>query len=79
MHGATLDHRMFNAPVEAFAPEYRLLVWDARGHGQSQSIVGCVQLRPFAEGEWLSPLAGMSVNMTLTETGSTIHFACDRL
>ncbi len=36
MHGATMDHRMFNAQVEALAPQYRVLVWDARGHGQSQ-------------------------------------------
>lgn len=38
MHGATMDHRMFNPQVEALAPEYRLLVWDARGHGESQPI-----------------------------------------
>ncbi|MFO7537373.1 MAG: alpha/beta hydrolase [Chloroflexota bacterium] len=38
MHGATMDHRMFNAQVDAFAPHYRLLVWDARGHGKSQPI-----------------------------------------
>jgi 3-oxoadipate enol-lactonase len=38
MHGATMDHRMFNAQVEAFASRYRLLVWDARGHGKSQPI-----------------------------------------
>jgi len=38
MHGATMDHRMFNAQVEAFISDYRILVWDARGHGQSQPI-----------------------------------------
>ena len=38
MHGATMDHRMFNAQVEALAPYYRVLVWDARGHGQSQPV-----------------------------------------
>jgi pimeloyl-ACP methyl ester carboxylesterase len=36
LHGATMDHRMFNAQVEALVPEYRVLVWDARGHGRSQ-------------------------------------------
>lgn len=36
MHGATMDHRMFNAQVAAFAAEYRVLVWDARGHGRSR-------------------------------------------
>lgn len=38
MHGATMDHRMFNAQIEALIPEYRVLVWDARGHGKSQPI-----------------------------------------
>jgi pimeloyl-ACP methyl ester carboxylesterase len=37
-HGATMDHRMFDAQVEALAGEYRVLTWDARGHGQSQPI-----------------------------------------
>lgn len=38
MHGATMDHRMFNAQVEALIPHYRVLVWDARGHGKSKPI-----------------------------------------
>jgi pimeloyl-ACP methyl ester carboxylesterase len=38
MHGATMDHRMFKAQVEALVSNYRVLVWDARGHGQSQPI-----------------------------------------
>ncbi len=38
MHGATMDHRMFNAQVEALVADYRVLVWDARGHGQSTPI-----------------------------------------
>ncbi len=38
MHGATMDHRMFNAQVEALAADYRILTWDARGHGLSQPI-----------------------------------------
>lgn len=38
MHGATMDHRMFDAQVEALAPQYRVLAWDARGHGKSQPI-----------------------------------------
>lgn len=39
-HGATMDHRMFNAQVEALASDYRMLVWDARGHGQSRPMHG---------------------------------------
>jgi pimeloyl-ACP methyl ester carboxylesterase len=38
MHGATMDNRMFNPQVEALLPEYRVLVWDARGHRESQPI-----------------------------------------
>lgn len=38
MHGATMDHRMFNAQVEALVADYRVLVWDARGHGRSQPL-----------------------------------------
>ncbi|MEZ4641433.1 MAG: alpha/beta hydrolase [Chloroflexota bacterium] len=38
MHGATMDHRRFNAQIEALLPHYRLLVWDARGHGRSQPL-----------------------------------------
>lgn len=38
MHGATMDHRMFNAQVPALLGEYRVLVWDARGHGRSQPV-----------------------------------------
>lgn len=37
-HGATMDHRMFNAQVEAFVEDYRVLVWDVRGHGRSQPM-----------------------------------------
>ena len=35
-HGALMDHRMFNAQVEALRDKYRLLVMDGRGHGLSQ-------------------------------------------
>lgn len=38
MHGATMDHRMFNAQVEALLPDYRVLVWDCRGQGASQPM-----------------------------------------
>lgn len=38
LHGAGMDHRMFNAQVQAVVPHYRVLVWDARGHGKSQPV-----------------------------------------
>lgn len=33
-----MDHRMFNAQVEALIPNYRVLTWDARGHGKSRPL-----------------------------------------
>jgi len=49
MHGATMDHRMFNAQIEALIPEYRVLVWDARGHGKSQPVGNNFSLEICAE------------------------------
>lgn len=37
-HGATMDHRMFDAQVAALAGAYRVLTWDVRGHGRSQPL-----------------------------------------
>lgn len=37
--GLTADHRLFDKQIEAFAPRYHCLVWDAPAHGAS---------RPFA-------------------------------
>ena len=34
--GLTADHRLFGLQVKAFAGRYRLLVWDAPGHGASR-------------------------------------------
>ena len=33
--GLTADHRLFGRQVEAFQGKYRVLVWDAPGHGES--------------------------------------------
>jgi 3-oxoadipate enol-lactonase len=37
-HGATIDHRTWNPQLKVLEDEYRVLVWDVRGHGQSQPI-----------------------------------------
>lgn len=49
MHGATMDHRMFNAQVHALSPYYRVLVWDVRGHGKSQPNSEDISLASYAE------------------------------
>ncbi|MCB9461337.1 MAG: alpha/beta hydrolase [Anaerolineaceae bacterium] len=48
MHGATMDHRMFNAQVDALLPNYRVLVWDARGHGKSLPNLADITLETYA-------------------------------
>jgi 3-oxoadipate enol-lactonase len=40
-HGLLMDHEMFAPQMEALAPEFRCVAWDARGHGKST-----------AEGSW---------------------------
>ncbi|MBN2258397.1 MAG: alpha/beta hydrolase [Anaerolineaceae bacterium] len=37
-HGATIDHRTWNPQIKALAGKYRVMIWDVRGHGQSQPI-----------------------------------------
>jgi len=37
-HGAALDHQMFAAQIAPLAKNYRILLWDVRGHGVSQPI-----------------------------------------
>lgn len=36
LHGATMDHRMFDPQIAALVPQYRILLWDSRGHGHSR-------------------------------------------
>ena len=35
LHGATLDHRAWDAQVDELTPQYRVVVPDLRGHGES--------------------------------------------
>ena len=34
-HGFLMDHSMFDKQAEALAPQYRVVTWDARGHGDT--------------------------------------------
>lgn len=38
LHGATMDHRMFNAQLPVMLDGHRVLVLDARGQGRSQPV-----------------------------------------
>ncbi|GAB4549698.1 MAG: alpha/beta hydrolase [Anaerolineae bacterium] len=37
-HGATADHLMFEPQIAEFAKDYRILVHDVRGHGESRPL-----------------------------------------
>ncbi len=36
-HGILMDHAMFAPQMEALAPEFRCIAWDARGHGATST------------------------------------------
>lgn len=49
--GLTADHRLFQRQLEAFAGRWRLLAWDAPGHGESRPFSLHFTLRDMAD--WL--------------------------
>lgn len=38
LHGAGADHEMFTEQLESVTNEFNILLWDARGHGQSRPM-----------------------------------------
>ncbi|MFD7712052.1 alpha/beta fold hydrolase [Streptomyces sp. NPDC059785] len=40
LHGGFLDHRMWEEQLRTFAPRYRVIAFDARGHGGSSNATG---------------------------------------
>lgn len=51
LHGGYLDHTMWDEQVRAFAPHYRVIAPDARGHGASSNAT-----RPFRPADDLAAL-----------------------
>ncbi len=49
LHGATMDHRMFEEQIVVLLGEYRVLVWDARSHGKSRPAAGDFDLGDCAD------------------------------
>ena len=37
LHGFSSTHQMWQPQVSAFSKEYRFIIYDARGHGQTDS------------------------------------------
>lgn len=38
LHGAGADHEMFNDQIKVIGKKFRVLIWDARGHGLSRPM-----------------------------------------
>jgi pimeloyl-ACP methyl ester carboxylesterase len=59
-HGILMDQSMFAAQVEALAPEFRVIVWDQRGHGADQRGQGGTPARgPFSYWDSARDLLGL--------------------
>ena len=48
LHGATMDHRMFDPQIAALIDQYQVVAWDARGHGKSQPLTQAFSLQDCA-------------------------------
>jgi 3-oxoadipate enol-lactonase len=59
-HGVMMDHRLFDAQVPVFSRDYRVLVWDVRGHGLS---------RPYGD-RYSIPLAADDLAAILDRVGA---------
>jgi pimeloyl-ACP methyl ester carboxylesterase len=49
MHGAAMDHRMFDDQINAMAGDYNIITWDARGHGESRPVNGAFTINDLAK------------------------------
>src|SRR6266540_972997 len=48
-HGYLMDHQMFHQQVEALKERYRVITWDQRSHGETESTLDPADFWDFAE------------------------------
>lgn len=48
LHGAAMDHAMFDPQFQALNDNYHIIAWDARGHGESRPVTGSFSLNDLA-------------------------------
>jgi pimeloyl-ACP methyl ester carboxylesterase len=48
-HAVATDHSLYDRQVEVLSKNYRVLVWDVRGHGRSRPMSGDFSIRSCAE------------------------------
>lgn len=82
LHGAGADHRMFDEQVRVLDDSYGVMLWDARGHGQSRPIgdafsIGLVvdDLLAIMEGEGIekATFIGQSMGGNLAQEVAFYH------
>jgi len=49
LHGAAMDHMMFDSQYTALNEDYHIITWDARGHGESRPVKGSFSLNDLAK------------------------------
>lgn len=49
LHGAAMDHTMFDAQYKACKDDYTIIAWDARGHGASKPVMTDFTLTDLSE------------------------------
>src|SRR3990167_6695475 len=49
LHGAAMDHKMFDSQYLALNEDYHIITWDARGHGESRPVNGSFGLNDLAK------------------------------
>jgi pimeloyl-ACP methyl ester carboxylesterase len=81
LHGAGADHRMFDSQVPVLLGAYKLLLWDARGHGLSRPMGPFSMKRVLddllaimdREGIASTALAGVSMGGNLAQEAAFHH------
>ncbi len=49
LHGAAMDHKMFDKQYAALNEDYYVITWDARGHGESRPVKGAFTISDLAQ------------------------------
>jgi 3-oxoadipate enol-lactonase len=60
IHGLGWDHHLWDLALDRYAPSFRVIVGDTRGHGGSDRPVGPYSIRQFAD-DWRGALDALGV------------------
>ena len=63
MHGAAMDHGMFESQLEVLQ-NYNVISWDARGHGESRPVQGVFSIHDLAN-DAIAILSDLKINKAI--------------